>query len=159
MKNLRLPLNLTALAMLPLIATACAKEPEKADAPVPEQAEKNVVSVEPPATSTVPASKTPAPEEVTANSKTIPASLQGKWAKDKLGCTQPSEMTVTFLPGEIRYWESVGKVTVVSRTASEIKIAADYEGEGQKWTRTNSYSLSADGKTMTADGITRIKCE
>ena len=60
---------------------------------------------------------------------------------------------------KLEFWESEASVKSVQKSGRHIKVTADYTGEGENWTRTTSYTLSADGKTLTSDdNISRVKC-
>lgn len=101
-------------------------------------------------------------EENSGNSKAvIPLKFRGKWAdRPELCNSDAAEMNMQIGAGKLEFWESQAAVKSVQQNGQKITITADYRGEGETWTRTTSYTLSADGGTLTSDdGTSRVKCK
>ncbi len=90
----------------------------------------------------------------------IPAGFQGEWSQAAADCGKPGDMTrLTVRADALLFYESQAKVTDISFTRpDDIRISADYEGEGERWTRASRLLLSKDGKTLTLDGFRRVRC-
>lgn len=90
----------------------------------------------------------------------IPPEFHGRWARSADLCNSDADTMKLLIGAEkLEFWESEASVKSVQKSGRHIKITADYTGEGENWTRTTSYTLSADGKTLTSDdNISRVKC-
>ncbi len=110
---------------------------------------------------------TPAPppgEQVaTAAADTIPARFVGQWNRDAAACARPAASIegVKVAADELWFHESVGKVQRVEPLAQgRIRITAAYDGEGERWTSTQTLAVDGDRLTITTDGrpFTRMRC-
>ncbi|HEY9090383.1 hypothetical protein [Parasphingorhabdus sp.] len=90
----------------------------------------------------------------------IPPEFHGRWAKSTDLCRSDADtMTLRIGAEKLEFWESQAIVKSVQKSGRRITVTADYTGEGENWTRTTSYTLSADGKTLTSnDDVARVKC-
>lgn len=90
----------------------------------------------------------------------IPVGFQGQWAENKAACAKNGDMTrLTIHADTLLFYESQAKVTGVSfGSARDIRVSADYSGEGERWSGTSRLMLSGDGEAMTLDGFRRIRC-
>ncbi len=105
---------------------------------------------------------TPAPPPGEA-AATIPATFVGKWNSDAAACARPATSTegVKVTPTEIVFHESAGRVTRVEALGDDrIRITADYDGEGERWTATQTLWVVGDRLTIETDGrsISRVRC-
>lgn len=105
---------------------------------------------------------TPAPPPGEAEA-TIPATFIGAWNTDDAACARPATSIegVKITPAEILFHESAGRVTrVESLGADRIRITADYDGEGERWTATQTLGVTGDRLTIKTDGrpISRVRC-
>ncbi|WP_156347545.1 MULTISPECIES: hypothetical protein [unclassified Sphingomonas] len=105
----------------------------------------------------------PPPGEATAAPSTIPARFVGQWNRDAAACARPAASIegVRVAPGELWFHESVGTVKRVEPLGTEqVRITADYEGEGQRWTTTQTLRVAGDRLTIVTDGqpFSRIRC-
>ncbi|KQM56936.1 MULTISPECIES: COG3650 family protein [unclassified Sphingomonas] len=109
---------------------------------------------------------TPAPppgEERAAPPDTIPMQFVGRWNRDAAACTRPAALIegVRVTPNELWFHESVGAVKRVEPlSAGRFRITADYDGEGQRWTATQTLRVDGDRLTIVTDGqpFSRIRC-
>ncbi|MDJ0278844.1 hypothetical protein QLH51_18790 [Sphingomonas sp. 2R-10] len=107
---------------------------------------------------------TPAPppgEQVAAD--VIPARFVGRWNRDAAACARPAASIegVKVSPDELWFHESVGKVRRVEPLADgRIRITAAYDGEGQRWTSTQTLAVDGNRLTIITDGrpFTRLRC-
>lgn len=95
----------------------------------------------------------------------LPASFQGRWAADAAACAaEGHESRLVIDAKALRFHESVGEIrNIVLDGPSDATITADYQGEGESWSRTQRLTLSADGQTLTLndpDGgaFARVRC-
>jgi hypothetical protein len=95
-----------------------------------------------------------------AHATRIPAAFQGRWAGSQARCDRPGDDTrLTVNPASLIYYESLGQVRAVERIAPrQIRVAAQYSGEGETWSRTTRLRLSENGAALTVDGMTRRRC-
>lgn len=105
---------------------------------------------------------TPAPPP-TETAATIPATFLGEWNIDVAACARPAASIegVRVTPSEILFHESAGRVTNVEPLAPDrIRITAEYDGEGERWTATQTLRVTGDRLTITTDGrpISRVRC-
>lgn len=95
---------------------------------------------------------------------TLPAAFRGQWTGTTEECGNPrSDLYLALRPKEMRFYESIGAITAVEQVAPDaIIVDADYQGEGQSWTRRQKLSLSADGTLLTVanqgNSIVRKRC-
>ncbi len=133
--------------VFPAVLAACGQ----ADAPAsPPEAP---ATVQPPVSPTPPA---PA---------TLPAGFAGRWAADAAACTvKGHESRLIVSPTDLTFHESIGVVRgVVSDGDRIVDLTADFEGEGETWSREMRLSLSADDQTLTiqypdGDASSRRRC-
>ncbi len=142
-------IRLTLILPLILVA-ACSQEPALDDMTQNNAQEMEPLSLPDPVESSPTA---------TAASDTIPAPFQGAWSAKATDCGKGGDVTrLTIAPGELRFYESSASVTGVTGTRQEIRVAARYIGEGETWEATRTFTLSADGNSLTSDGMTRVRC-
>jgi hypothetical protein len=92
----------------------------------------------------------PSPTTVTARDM-LPPGFRGHWAGLNEECgNQRSDLRLVILPKELRFYESVGKVTAVEQAGPlAVMVGANFEGEGESWFRRQKFTLSADEKRLT----------
>lgn len=105
----------------------------------------------------------PPPGEAAARANAIPARFVGRWNSDRAACARPAASIegVRVTPKELWFHESVGTVKRVEPLGpGQIRITADYEGEGERWTATQTLRVDGNGLTIVTDGspFTRIRC-
>ncbi|MEN2746153.1 hypothetical protein [Sphingomonas sp. T9W2] len=105
---------------------------------------------------------TPAPLH-TETAETIPAIFLGEWNSDAAACANPAMSIegVRVTPSEILFHESAGRVTRVEPLAPDrVRITADYDGEGERWTATQTLRVTGNRLTIATDGrpISRVRC-
>lgn len=105
----------------------------------------------------------PPPDEASATTTTIPARFVGRWNRDAAACARPAASIegVRVTPDELWFHESVGTVKRVERLDGDrIRITAEYEGEGERWTATQTLRVEGDRLTVTTDGqpFSRMRC-
>jgi hypothetical protein len=105
-------------------------------------------------------SSSPSPATVTS-SGTLPIAFRGFWTglDDDCGNAR-SDKRLMVGPKELRFYESVGKVTAVEQAGPlAVIVDADFEGEGQSWSRQQKLTLSADQNRLTiANQVLRKRC-
>ncbi|WP_197421794.1 hypothetical protein [Sphingomonas sp. CCH9-H8] len=139
---------MTLILPLALVA-ACSQEP------VLDNVTQNNAPEMEPLSLPDPVATTPAP----ATASTIPAAFHGGWSANAADCGKGGDVTrLTIAPGELRFYESSADVTGVTGAGREIRVAARYTGEGETWEATRTFILSADGNSLTSDGMTRVRC-
>lgn len=106
----------------------------------------------------------PPPGEGVAGSNVIPARFVGRWNRDATACARPAASIdgVRVTARELWFHESVGTVKRVEPLdPDQVRVTADYEGEGERWTAIQT--LRVDGNRLTIvidDGapFSRIRC-
>jgi uncharacterized membrane protein len=93
----------------------------------------------------------------------IPAAFHGTYAASAEGCARGDETRMTVAAGELRFHESAGSVRSVAMEApGRIRVAADFQGEGERWSADHRLILSADGSRLTVSGrgveLARVRC-
>ena len=93
----------------------------------------------------------------------IPAAFRGVYDVDREACSRPSEYRLTIDALRLRFHESIGEVrSVIVDAPDTIRVAADYQGEGERWRNVRTLRLTDGGATLTitGEGITlaRIRC-
>jgi hypothetical protein len=114
-----------------------------------------------PATEPQPRPAPPPPEA--AKTESIPAAFHGRYDASPQDCGRPGDGRLTVTASELRFHESVGSVRgVVSRPAGGIRVEADYQGEGERWSNSHDLRLSEDGSKLTVSGdgtsFDRVRC-
>lgn len=147
------------LAALALLA-ACGSDPQ-----APDNATDNVQApMAPIATPTPDASGSPDPDPTPsatprAQSSGMPAAYHGEWDRRREDCgVAGSETRVRIEANRILFYESVGAVLDVAGAPPRIVVRAHYEGEGERWENSRTFTLSADGQTLNAEGMIRVRC-
>lgn len=102
-----------------------------------------------------------------ATGAAIPTRWHGDWAADEAGCRDPDAHIEGLVVSaqELRFHESVAVPrSVETLDADSIRVASDFEGEGQQWTATQVLRLSNGDASLQVDGpdgasMTRVRCE
>lgn len=128
--------SIVSLAIL-LAAAACSQsEPAPSESASPA-----------PATAT-PQSPAPAPPIAV-----IPDRFQGIWDYEKSNCDPASDMRTEIAERGITFYESHGAVTKIAVESPErITVDLAMQGEGEKWTMTRTFTLSANDTILTPTG-------
>ncbi len=105
----------------------------------------------------------PPPGQAKTPANTIPARFVGRWNRDAAACARPAASIegVRVTPNELWFHESVGAVRrVVALGPDRLRITADYDGEGERWTATQTLQVSGDRLTIVTDGqpFSRMRC-
>lgn len=95
-----------------------------------------------------------------ADPQLIPAGFQGRWSRTAAACAQPGDDSrLAVEPGSLVFYESVGKVRQIEAIGPrEIRVTADYEGEGERWSRTTALKLGEADRALSVDGVKRVRC-
>lgn len=92
---------------------------------------------------------------------TLPIAFRGFWTglDDDCGDAR-SDKRLMIGPKELRFYESVGKVTAVKQAGPfAVVVDANFEGEGQSWSRQQKLTLSKDKARLTiANQVERKRC-
>ena len=135
----------------PFILAACSQEA------APPAANNQVER----ATAPGPAAPLPTPSitPAMAEAGTIPARFRGEWNRVAADCgTGRNDSRLRVEPGRLRFYESSGEVLSVRGEGRTIAVRARYTGEGETWEAERSLTLSADGATLSAEGMERTRC-
>ncbi len=94
---------------------------------------------------------------------TIPATFTGNWNTDAAACANPAASIegVRVTPHEILFHESAGRVTRVEPLGTgRIRIRAEYDGEGERWTATQTLTVAGNRLTIDTGGqpFSRVRC-
>ncbi|MEA3064031.1 MAG: hypothetical protein QOJ27_466 [Sphingomonadales bacterium] len=147
------------ILLAPALLVACdSKKPA-----IPEEPGVNVAAplvVQPPAR---PAPAVPAKASPVAALDGIPPTFLGTWDASAEACVRPSDQRLMVMPRELRFHESIGRVyRVVGVGANTIRVAANYQGEGESWRATQLFRLGGNGGTLaiTVDNgwVVRVRC-
>lgn len=98
-------------------------------------------------------------------STTIPERFLGRWDADADACRSGvSDMALRVEPGALRFHESIATPTsVLPLDDDAVRVAADYEGEGQTWTAYRLLRLDGPDTLFVGDdagdGVSRVRCE
>lgn len=106
---------------------------------------------------------TPAPPPGEAAPGPIPVAFLGRWNRDAAACADPAASIegVRVTPNELWFHESVGTVKRVEPLGTgQVRITAAYDGEGERWTTTQTLRVAGDRLTIVTDGqpFSRIRC-
>lgn len=106
----------------------------------------------------------PAPPAPVAQA-TLPAGFLGRWAADAAACAVTGhESRLVVSPTDLTFHESIGRIRGVVAAGDRVAdVTADFEGEGETWSRDMRLSLSADDQTLTieypdGDASSRRRC-
>ena len=156
-------LTLAAAAML----AACGADGGRSGNAAGEQAVANEAAVEPQAANDAAAAPEAAERPLTGPESTavaaIPPAFRGVYDATREACGQPSEYRLTVSARELRFHESIGTVRSVAVDAPDaIRINADYQGEGERWSNVRDLRLTDGGATLTMTGegteLRRVRC-
>ena len=132
-------------------ATASIGPLQKAERPAPAETPGTAVDADLPE---VPAKAQAAPDAPvdSADGKTIPRTIRGRWALKVADCTAKKGTDLTALTIDatnLRFYESHGELVRV-RQSDAARIVADYRfsGEGVEWDRRMLLDLVDGGKTL-----------
>ncbi len=97
---------------------------------------------------------------IPAQPPVMPASFQGRWTQDSASCGRPGDPTRLQVRREsLIFHESVARITRVDPVGpDEVRITATYRGEGETWSRDSRLRLSDGDRTLTLDGMKRVRC-
>jgi hypothetical protein len=105
---------------------------------------------------------TPPGEPATADA--IPAAFRGRWSLVPDDCDPARDDAKGLMvidADSLTFYESRGVPTHIAvLTPDKIMLDLDFTGEGQTWTRTTTFTLLADGKTLVreeTDPITALR--
>lgn len=140
------------LLALPVILAACSQE--AAPPSVTNEAERPTAPG-PEAPLPVPAISPSAPAEA----EVIPEAFRGEWNRVAADCgTARNDSRLRIEAKRIRFHESSGEVLAVREEGQTIAVRARYTGEGETWENERRFTLSVDGRTLSADGMDRVRC-
>lgn len=90
----------------------------------------------------------------------MPAAFHGTWDTDASACAgDSSDMRLNVTRDRLRFYESTGRIKSVAPWGeNQIRVDADFEGEGDVWSRTLTMALSNQAATLTIDGVIRVRC-
>ncbi|OJY71631.1 MAG: hypothetical protein BGP16_13615 [Sphingobium sp. 66-54] len=90
----------------------------------------------------------------------IPAAFQGNWSGARATCGKPGDDSRLAVQGDsLIFYESVGQVTAVQRLDdNRVRISADYNGEGDRWTDSATLALGDGGNALTIGQTRRVRC-
>lgn len=99
-------------------------------------------------------------EDSAATAARIPAAFQGNWSASRASCGKPGDdMRLAVQGDSLIFYESVGQVTAVQSLGSDrVRISADYNGEGNRWSDDATLVLSDGGNALTIGGAKRVRC-
>ena len=155
MTHLALPAFALALAIATLAACSGSPPPAGDMANTPPPANDAPADPAPPA---------PAPPPVDGDddtAATIPARFHGEWNSHLADCgTGNNESRLTIEATALRFYEATGSVESVRVDGDALSVDTTLSGEGVSRDRTFSYTLSADGNTLTDtdNGLARSRC-
>ena len=110
-----------------------------------------------------PAAPAPPPSADGSPAAAIPAAFHGTFDRDREACAARSAYRLVVSADSLRFHESLGQVRSVAVDGpNTISVAADYQGEGDRWSATQRLSLSDDGGRLTIVGrgteTVRVRC-
>lgn len=104
----------------------------------------------------------PAPEKAaTGPLAEIPAAFRGRWGASAARCGKPDEMELEVTPTLLRFYESEGKITAVTRTGENaVEVRSRFTGEGDSWNETHRLRLDGDRLAVGVGGTSsvRVRC-
>jgi hypothetical protein len=108
------------------------------------------------------APKPPRRDDVVATDA-LPLRFHGTYDESGEACRRPSMYRLTVSARELRFHESIGTIReVVPESPDSVGVAADFEGEGERWRSMRQLRLSDAGARLTVSGdgtaMTRVRC-
>ncbi len=86
---------------------------------------------------------------------TLPPAYLGAWASVPALCGQEDTGGVVIQPAAMTFYEARGTVrTVAVDDAHRVTVTLDYEGEGRRWSETDTLRLDGGKLVVTAMGQT-----
>jgi hypothetical protein len=145
------PLLALAIILLPVILAACSQE---AAPPAATNAVERPTAPGPAAPL-----PTPARSPLAAPTDTIPPAFHGEWNRLVADCGTGRNDSQLWIAGkQLRFHESSGAVQSVREKGRAITVRARYTGEGETWEAERRFTLSSDGRILSADGMERTRC-
>ena len=92
----------------------------------------------------------------------VPERFRGDWAASAAACNQPGEVSRLHVgDDDIRFHESEGPIVSVSASGDTATVEARLTGEGETRVASYTFTLSADGNTLTdsTNGFARVRCD
>lgn len=89
----------------------------------------------------------------------IPQAFHGEWNRVVADCgTGRNDSQLWIGERQLRFHESSGAVQSVRERGRTITVRARYTGEGETWEAERRFTLSADGGTLSVEGMERTRC-
>lgn len=92
----------------------------------------------------------------------VPERFRGDWAASAAACDRPGEVSRLHIgDDDIRFHESEGPIVSVSGSGDTTTVEARLTGEGETRLASYTFTLSADGNTLTdsGNGFARVRCD
>ncbi len=137
---------------LPIILAACSQDA----VPPPVNEAERPVAPGPEAPLPIPSLSPSA----TAKSDVVPEAFRGEWNRVAADCgTGRNDSRLRIEAKRVRFHESEGEVLGVKKEEGRtIAVRARYSGEGEQWEDERRFSLSPDGRKLSANGMERARC-
>lgn len=152
-------MRLTLLAFAAAALASCGAPADRNQAdPAPQPGSSSGDPVMNEAAPANPKAVAPAPAEPITS---IPAAFHGVYDQDRESCGQASEYRLNVTADALRFHESIGTVRAVTVAGpNDVEVAADYEGEGEKWSNRRRLRLAEGRLTISGEGIeiVRLRC-
>ena len=99
-------------------------------------------------------------EDSATTTPRIPAAFQGNWSATHASCGKPGDdMRLAVQADSLIFYESVGQVTAVQPLGKDqVRIRADYNGEGNRWSDEATLALGDGGNVLTIGKTKRVRC-
>jgi hypothetical protein len=150
-----------ALLILALAACKPATDANNVAATAPNAAAPTDIESLPPSEDVIPPVTNDGASNEAATANAIPAAFHGRWSMVPADCTTTrgdDKGLITIDSNSIKFYESRARPTKVTLNAPENFTGVfDFAGEGQTWTRTENYKLTASSNTLTRDAEGVIK--
>ena len=113
-----------------------------------------------PATNAANASAAAGPSAAAEAPTDIPEAYRGEWNADLTACGSGlSDSRLRIGARSLAFHESAAEVRRVERVdARTIRVEADFQGEGERWSRTVQFRLSPEGDRLVMDDFARRRC-
>ncbi len=100
------------------------------------------------------------PESADSGAGEIPVAFRGNWSGSKASCTKAGDdLRLAVSANSLTFYESVGEVTSVKQVApNQVKLSADYSGEGNTWSENSTLMLADGGNALTIGKMKRVRC-